>query len=147
MTEKEEKYGGDRSRSERLRTLFLRLFGCSKKNNYQEINQKAKEGERSSISFCKEDSFAPKDTMTSSFEAFRSGSLTRSSLKVREESDALANIKKREMVNELQERKGSQRWKSSQRWKDAQEKERKTKECKEGSPRVRLQRMMRASLR
>ena len=84
---------------------------------------------------------------TRSFEAFRSGSLTRSSLKVREESDALANIKKREMVNELQERKGSQRWKSSQRWKDAPEKERKTKECKEGSPRVRLQRMMRASLR
>ena len=225
MTEKEEKYGEDRSRSERVRTLFLRLFGCTKKNNHQEISQKEKEGERSSISFCKEDSFAPTDTMTNgsttggsvpslpppgvlrpsarprlmrqssrsesclqnvwcrghgapvpapgsslpphmrklggsaaslrrergvrtrSFEAFRSGSLTRSSLKVREESDALANIKKREMVNEMQERKGSQRWKSGQRWKDAQEKERKTKECKEGSPRVRLQRMVRASLR
>ena len=73
---------------------------------------------------------------TRSFEAFRSGSLTRSSLKVREESDALANIKKREMVNEMQERKGSQRWKSGQRWKDAQEKERKS-EGKERGGKVR----------
>ena len=81
---------------------------------------------------------------TRSCDVFRSGSLTRSSLKVREETDVLANIRKREMVSEIQGRKGSQRWKGNQ------EKETKRsggQERKEGSPRVRLQRMVRASLR
>lgn len=81
---------------------------------------------------------------TRSCDVFRSGSLTRSSLKVREETDVLANIRKREMVSEIQGRKGSQRWKGNQ------EKEKKRsggEERKEGSPRVRLQRMVRASLR
>ena len=82
---------------------------------------------------------------TRSCEAFRSGSLTRSSLKVREETDVLANIRKREMVSAIQGRKGSQRWKGQQ------EKEKRSggggDSCKEGSPRVRLQRMVRASLR
>ena len=81
---------------------------------------------------------------TRSCDVFRSGSLTRSSLKVREETDVLANIRKREMVSEIQGRKGSQRWKGNQ------EKEKKRsggQERKEGSPRVRLQRMVRASLR
>jgi len=81
---------------------------------------------------------------TRSCDVFRSGSLTRSSLKVREETDVLANIRKREMVSEIQGRKGSQRWKGQQ------EKEKRSgggDRCKEGSPRVRLQRMVRASLR
>ena len=83
---------------------------------------------------------------TRSCDVFRSGSLTRSSLKVREETDVLANIRKREMVSEMQNRKGSLRWKGQQ---EKQEK-RSTAggdSCKEGSPRVRLQRMVRASLR
>ena len=81
---------------------------------------------------------------TRSCDVFRSGSLTRSSLKVREETDVLANIRKREMVSEIQGRKGSQRWKGQP------EKEKRSgggDRCKEGSPRVRLQRMVRASLR
>lgn len=63
---------------------------------------------------------------------------------MREETDVLANIRKREMVSEIQGRKGSQRWKGQQ------EKEKRSgggDSCKEGSPRVRLQRMVRASLR
>ena len=83
--------------------------------------------------------------LTRSCDVFRSGSLARSSLKVREETDVMANIRKRELVSEIQGRKGSQRWKGQQQ----QEKEKKSGggESKEGSPRVRLQRMVRASLR
>ena len=83
---------------------------------------------------------------TRSCDVFRSGSLTRSSLKVREETDVLANIRKREMVSEIQGRKGSLRWKGQQ---EKQEKRSGAggDRCKEGSPRVRLQRMVRASLR
>ena len=83
--------------------------------------------------------------LTRSCDVFRSGSLARSSLKVREETDVMANIRKRELVSEIQGRKGSQRWKGQQH----QEKEKKSGggESKEGSPRVRLQRMVRASLR
>ena len=100
--------------------------------------------------------------LTRSCDVFRSGSLARSSLKVREETDVMANIRKRELVSEIQGRKGSQRWKGqpeveggrwkgSQRWKGKQHQEKEKKsgggESKEGSPRVRLQRMVRASLR
>ena len=81
---------------------------------------------------------------TRSCDVFRSGSLTRSSLKVREETDVLANIRKREMVSEIQGRKGSQRWKVNQ---EKEKKRSEGQERKEGSPRVRLQRMVRASLR
>ena len=82
--------------------------------------------------------------LTRSCDVFRSGSLARSSLKVREETDVLANIRKRELVSEIQGRKGSQRWKGQH-----QEKEKKSGggESKEETPRVRLQRMVRASLR
>ena len=216
-----EKQRRERSRGERARALIQRLFCCNGRQqaSEEEKNEKEKEGERSSISFCKDHSatgtmtdvsagslsslpphppaavqrasLRPKlmrqssrsesclqnvwsrgcggaavpgsslpphmralgsstaslrrerGVRTRSCDVFRSGSLTRSSLKVREETDVLANIRKREMVSEIQGRKGSQRWKGHQ------EKEKRSggQECKEGSPRVRLQRMVRASLR
>ena len=212
---------GERSRVERARALIQGLFCCNGRQEQSEEEKNEKEGERSSISFCKDKS-ATADTMTDvsagslpslppqpsaavqraslrpklmrqssrsesclqnvwsrgcggaaapgsslpphmralggstaslrrergvrtrSCDVFRSGSLTRSSLKVREETDVLANIRKREMVSEIQGRKGSQRWRGQQ------EKEKRSgggAEYKEGSPRARLQRMVRASLR
>ena len=219
MKEKERREGGREGSSsgERRRALIQRLFCCTTSQQSADEGKNVKEGERSSISFCKDRS-ATVDTTTDvssgsvpslppalqrpslrpklmrqssrsesclqnvwsrgcggaatpgsslpphmralggstaslrrerggrtrSCEVFRSGSLTRSSLKVREETDVLANIRKREMVSEIQGRKGSQRWKGQQ------EKEKRPAggdKCKEGSPRVRLQRMVRASLR
>ena len=222
MKEKEGREGGGSGsrRGERARAFIQRLFCCTGQQQSDE-EKTEKDGDRSSISFCKDHSAAPTDTMTDvssgsfpslppppatvqrpnlrpklmrqssrsesclqnvwsrgcggaaapgsslpphmralggstaslrrergvrtrSCEAFRSGSLTRSSLKVREETDVLANIRKREMVSAIQGRKGSQRWKGQQ------EKEKRSgggDSCKEGSPRVRLQRMVRASLR